>query len=472
MEHCSDGSGTARLLYAGSMAHAEDMLKCAATFGAEMHATREPETARRLLEEQAFDLAVIDVASFMGDLDAFRRADPCTAWIALLADSPNQPRLQHVITEYCSDYHTLPIDGARLVTAFGHAIRMARLHRATRDHTPQARPADSGMVGQCARMQSVFRGIEKMAEAEAPVLITGESGTGKEVAARSLHERSTRAKGPFIAVNCGALPANLIHAELFGAERGAYTGAQQRRIGRIEAAAGGTLFLDEIGELPADLQACLLRFLQEGTFQRLGSSIDIHANVRIVAATNVDLDRAIAERRFREDLYYRLNVLHIEMPALRERAADIEALAQHFFRVFAPEGKRSLRGFSQEALRQMAKYTWPGNVRELMNRVRRAVVMCEDRMIGVVDLGFERVDTEANVVSLETARATAEREALCSVLHKAGANISRAARHLDISRPALYRLMEKHGVSRQSGEGSDARLETVLAPRTVLNPLN
>ena len=230
------------------------------------------------------------------------------------------------------------------------------------------------MVGVSAPMQAVFRNLRKIAAVDAPVLITGETGTGKELAARAIHERSRRSSGPFVAVNCAALPATLIQSELFGYERGAFTGAQRRKIGSIESANGGILFLDEIGDLSLDLQVNLLRFLEESAIQRVGSPKEIPVDVRVIAATHDDMERATAEGRFREDLYYRLNVLRLEMPMLRARGEDIEVLARFFFEKFRQETSHKVIGFSPEALQSMADYDWPGNVRELINRVRRATV--------------------------------------------------------------------------------------------------
>jgi DNA-binding NtrC family response regulator len=250
-----------------------------------------------------------------------------------------------------------------------------------------------------------------------------------------------------MAVNCGALPANLIQSELFGHEKGAFTGAHQRKIGRIEAAAGGTIFLDEIGDLSLDLQVNLLRFLQAKTIERVGGTQSLQVDVRVIAATHVDLERAVAEGRFREDLYYRLNVLHLRVPALRERENDIELLARFFFEKFAKEKNPQVRGFSQQALQVMNTYAWPGNVRELINRIRRAMVMCENRLMTPGDLGLERRSARRTIRTLVGARAAAEKEAIQYALRHTGNNVSRAARELRISRVTLYRLIEKYSIA-------------------------
>jgi DNA-binding NtrC family response regulator len=303
------------------------------------------------------------------------------------------------------------------------------------------------MVGTSPVMQALFRDIRKVGAVDAPVLIQGESGTGKELTALAIHARSRRAGAPFMAVNCGALPANLIQSELFGHEKGAFTGAHQRKIGRIEAAAGGTIFLDEIGDLSLDLQVNLLRFLQAKTIERVGGTQSLQVDVRVIAASHVDLERAVAEGRFREDLYYRLNVLHLRVPALRERESDIELLARFFFEKFAKEKNPQVRGFSQQALQVMNTYAWPGNVRELINRIRRAMVMCENRLIAPGDLGLERRGVKRTIRTLGGARAAAEKEAIRYALQYARNNVSRAARELGISRVMLYRLKQKYGIA-------------------------
>ncbi|WP_168015221.1 sigma-54 interaction domain-containing protein [Halomonas salinarum] len=314
------------------------------------------------------------------------------------------------------------------------------------------------MLGNAASMQSLFCTIKKVAAVDAPVFINGESGTGKELTARSIHELSSRRDGPFNAVNCGALPTHLIQSELFGHEQGAFTGAVKRKIGRIEATQGGTLFLDEIGDLPLEMQVNLLRFLEDHKVQRIGDTSEIAVNVRVLAATHVDLKKAIEEGRFREDLYHRLNVLHISVPSLRERSQDIEIIANYFFDHFSREGSARARGFSQDSRVVMQQYRWPGNVRELINRVRRATVMCEHRLISPEDLGLERRSHDwREPLTLEKARDIAEHEVVNAALVRNKYKVQKAAKELGISRVTLYRMMEKHHISRHCCEENVSR---------------
>ncbi|MHB0986872.1 MAG: sigma-54 dependent transcriptional regulator [Sulfuricella sp.] len=367
-------------------------------------------------------------------------------WIALLPSNCMQNEdISHLIREHFYDYHTLPADIGRLLPILGHAYGMASIGPDTPAQNEEY-PGEDEMVGASPAMQSLFANLRKVAGVNAPVLITGESGTGKELSALAIHERSSRASGPFVAVNCGALPPTLIQSELFGYEKGAFTGASQRKTGRIEAAAGGTIFLDEIGDLPLDMQVNLLRFLQEKTIERVGSTANVSVDARVIAATHVDLEAAVREGRFREDLYYRLNVLDVRMPALRERQGDIELLARFFFRKFAADKRHNVQGFTQEALRAMNEHEWPGNVREMINRVRRAMVMCENRLITAADLGLEGRGQGRQMLSLDEVRAAAERKAIQNALQHTHRNVSRAAHELGVSRVTLYRLMDKCGL--------------------------
>jgi len=286
--------------------------------------------------------------------------------------------------------------------------------------------------------------LHKFAPVELPVLVTGETGTGKELAAHALHALSGRAGKPFIAVNCGAIPANLVQSELFGHERGSFTGADKRQIGVFEAAHGGTVFLDEVGDLPAEAQTSLLRVLQEGTFERVGSSQPLRADVRVLAATHVELEHAVAQGRFRSDLYYRLNVLRLLMPPSRERGADVQLLAEHFLRCFRLRHSVRARGFAPAALHAMRRFGWPGNVRELLNRVQRAAIMAEGELISERDLELGGAEHAPPGAMLQDARGQAERDVLLQTLRQTGYNVSECARQMQISRVTVYRLCRKH----------------------------
>ena len=376
---------------------------------------------------------------------------PALRWIALIPrEAAERPILRQLIGGAFYDYHSLPIDGKRLLLTLGHARGMAQIAAdAMLSEDWEANQGhESEMVGASPQMQKIYQEIRKVACVDAPVLITGESGTGKELTAQAIHERSSRAEGPFVAVNCGALPTNLIQSELFGHEKGAFTGAHEKKLGRIENASGGTLFLDEIGDLPMELQTNLLRFLQEKTIHRIGGRQDIHVDVRVLAATHVNLETAIKDGRFRQDLYYRLNVLQIKMPPLKDRTGDIPLLAQYIFRRFANEKGHRVKGFSEEAMHAMNHYDWPGNIRELINRVRRAMVMCEKFLISPVDLGLERRTNSRMQVTLTEARDNAEVGSIRAALAQSRGSVTVAAQQLGISRVSLYRLMEKHGITK------------------------
>jgi DNA-binding NtrC family response regulator len=366
-------------------------------------------------------------------------------WIAVLpAQRLQDPAWAKLVLENFYDHHTSPADPDRLLVVLGHAQgRVALKHNLNRRQEWVGRYQ---MVGKSRPMLDLYAKLDRVTRVDAPVLITGESGTGKELVARAIHQHSRRAPGPFVPVNCGGLPESLVHSELFGHERGSFTGAHQRKIGSIETASGGTIFLDEIGDLPLELQANLLRFLQEKTIVRVGSTQRIPIDVRVIAATHVDLDKAVQEGRFREDLFYRLNVLHLSVPALRERSGDIDLLVQALFEEFADQKNAVVQGFSREAMRAMAAYAWPGNVRELMNRVQHAMIMSEHRLIRPADLGLSSSTTARNVITLSRARAAAESDVIRLTLRNNANNVSRAARELGISRVTLYRLMEKFGI--------------------------
>jgi Response regulator containing CheY-like receiver, AAA-type ATPase, and DNA-binding domains len=297
-------------------------------------------------------------------------------------------------------------------------------------------------------MQDVFSTIRKVATTDAPVLITGESGTGKELVARAIHRLSIRKSMPFIPINCGAIPENLIESELFGHEKGTFTGAHAQRKGRFEMAEGGTLFLDEIGDLPLILQTKLLRFLQEKTIERVGGREQIEVDTRVLAATNRDLEEAMKNATFRDDLYYRLSVIKISLPALRERNADVVLLAKTFLDRYTSEIRKKVKGFSSQAIEAIERYSWPGNVRELENRIKRAVIMSEGKKITLEDLEMESTVGKKKCLVLKDAREILEKEFILKAIARNEKNLTKAASDLGVSRPTLYDLMEKLGISK------------------------
>ncbi|WP_197722066.1 sigma-54 dependent transcriptional regulator [Sulfuriflexus mobilis] len=369
-------------------------------------------------------------------------------WVALLTrrELLDNDLCRNTILNGFYDYHTLPTRPKILLNTLGHAYGMSTLKNRLSEEITVSSDEDE-MVGVSPVMRVHFANIRKLARVDAPVLINGESGTGKELSALAIHERSERSNSPFVAVNCGALPEKLIQTELFGHEKGAFTGAHQRKIGKIEAATGGTLFLDEIGDLPLEQQTSLLRFLQEKTIERVGGTSSLHIDVRVIAATHVDLEQAVQAGRFREDLYYRLNVVNLYVPPLRERVDDIEVLAKYFFKKFHNEAGNGVNGFSQHALQALNDYPWPGNVREMINKVRRAMLMCEGRLISAADLGLERRGPCRRIQRLDDARNNAEVDTIIAGLKQCRNNVSLAAKNLGVSRVTLYRLMEKHSIS-------------------------
>jgi len=295
----------------------------------------------------------------------------------------------------------------------------------------------------------VARTIERVASTNVSVMLLGASGTGKELLARAVHEQSGRGSGPFVAINCGAIPETLLEAELFGYERGAFTGAVKSNVGKIELAQGGTLFLDEVGDIPLPLQVKLLRFLQERVIERIGGRQPIQVDTRIVCATHRDLEAMIATGNFRDDLYYRLAEIVVKIPSLSERPGDAVLLARHFVTRFARELNPSVQGLSPDASAAIDAYTWPGNVRELENRIKRAVIMADGKLVTAADLDFQG-STTAEVemsINLRAAREVADRRAIRQAMSRAENNISGAAKLLGISRPTLYDLLKQYQLS-------------------------
>jgi DNA-binding NtrC family response regulator len=414
-----------------------------------MQMAHDVEAAHRQLRAQRFLAGLLAPATLdpaaCTEFDDFLVTHAELEWVGLFeAAALALPQCRELILDHLFDHHTQPVNPQHLALTLGHAYGHAALRQASNG---AEQPNDPAIVGHSQAIHTLLWQIQRIAKVDAPVLINGESGSGKELTAQAIHRQSSRAHGPFVPVNCGAIQPSLIQSELFGHAKGAFTGASRDKRGLIEAASGGTVFLDEIGDLPLELQINLLRFLQEKTINRVGSTQSIHVDVRVIAATNIDLEQAVQASAFREDLYYRLNVLPLHVPALRERKEDIVLLAEHFFNTFTSEKSHGLRGFSRRAMVAMEGHPWPGNVRELSNRVRRAMVMAEGRLITPVDLGLELLGDGATSEALGEARMQAERLAIATSLQQARRNITVAARHLGVSRMTLYRLMAKHGIS-------------------------
>jgi two-component system NtrC family response regulator len=345
-----------------------------------------------------------------------------------------------------TDFCQKPVEPPILKLIVARAFRMHALEEQNRQLQGQANSPLAGVIATDEAMLKVCRMVEKVAPTDVSVLILGESGTGKELLAHAIHALSARKAGSFIAINCAAIPEQLLESELFGHEKGAFTGAVKQTIGKIEMAEGGSLFLDEIGDMPAPLQAKLLRFLQDRVIERLGGRKPIPVNVRVVCATNQDLQALIAEGRFRQDLYYRISAVTVNVPPLRQRGSGVVVLAQAILQRIAAESATKLRGMSDDALSALQNYAWPGNVRELENKLRAAVIMAEGQLIHAQDLGFNDPVTGPAQLNLAEVRLQAERQALIQALALAQNNVSRAAELLGVSRPTLYDLLERCGV--------------------------
>ena len=339
------------------------------------------------------------------------------------------------------DFIAKPIDIDVLKLIIQRGLRMRELEQENRKLREGATNSLSGLVYASERMAQVAKMIERVGPMDVSVLLVGETGTGKDVVARELHAISPRGSQPFVAINCASIPENLLESELFGHERGAFTGAVKRTQGKFELANNGTLFLDEIGDMPLALQAKLLRFLQERRLERVGGRESISVNVRLICATNQKLEKLISEQRFREDLFYRINDVRIELPPLRERNGDVVVLAQHFLNTFNRAYYKKITGFTEEALSAMAVHQWPGNVRELENKVKRAVIMSDSKRISVQDLELENAKAQPRSLDLKSEVEKLEKKLVSEALSLTDGNVSKAAKLLGISRPHLYAML-------------------------------
>jgi len=399
------------------------------------------------------------VSEGFATLDGMSRQVPDTKVIVATSHGDRSHALR-AIAAGAYDFCEKPIDIGMLSTIVIRSLRLRTLEDENRRNQDSPAPSPiKGIVAADSAMMKVCRDVEKLAPANVAVLLLGESGTGKEALARALHDLSPRARQPFVAINCGAIPEALLESELFGHERGAFTGAVKQTLGKIELASKGTLFLDEIGDLPHPLQVKLLRFLQEQVVERIGGRQPIKVDVRVVSATNAMLQDQVDQGRFRGDLFYRLNAVTIRIPPLRNRGGDRLLLARHFLGLFSREFGRSVRGFSDDALAALEAHPWPGNIRELENRMKRAVLMSEGRLITATDLELAAGVEDLTAYDLRTARARAEREVVQRALARSSGTLATAARLLGISRPTLYTLLEAHGLEASghlSGPGGPA----------------
>jgi two-component system response regulator HydG len=425
--------------------------------GYTVHTTTSGEEALNRLAEQDIELLLCDVKMpKMDGLTVLRRVKATDASVAVVMISGHNDIATAVtaMQEGAYDYLLKPLSRDDVLRAVQKALAVRALQvenlllrRQVRDHFARAQA-----IGSSPAWRRVSQMVEQVAPSQATVLLTGESGTGKELIAGLLHRLSPRAEHPFIVLNAAAMPATLLEAELFGYERGAFTGALQRKPGHFELADRGTLFLDEIGDMPLEVQAKLLRVLQDGTFKRLGSTRILQVNVRVVAATNKNLTQEVAAERFRQDLYYRLNVITLQLPPLRERRSDIPLLAAHFVRKYAQENRKKVTAIQQEALQRLRNYSWPGNVRELENTLERAVVLAQGPAITVADLHLddppERLPDTRDyfVLPADSTLAQIEREAIVQALQRSKGNRQAVARQLAIGPATLYRKFKEYQI--------------------------
>jgi len=384
-------------------------------------------------------------------LEALLSVDRLTKIVVLTGNNERANALQ-AIQLGAYDFMQKPVHLETLKLILSRAAYVSQLEQDTRRlHQQAIQEGFQGLIGTSAPMQRLFETVRRVAVSDLAVLIVGESGTGKELVARAVHHESPRRTGPFIAINCGAIPDNLLESELFGHEKGAFTGAHLQRKGRIELAQGGTLFLDEIGELPLSLQVKMLRFLQEQQIERVGGRESIAVDTRIVAATNMNLMEALELGTFRKDLFYRLSVVPLQVPPLRDREEDSVFLAQAFVLRYRDQLNARVVGLSEEARAAIRAYSWPGNVRELENRIKRAVVMAHGTTLQPVDLELSAAPAPPAYLTLREARSQFEKNLIRQALARTNGNVTRAAEELGISRQALHESMHKYGLDKSKG---------------------
>ena len=390
-----------------------------------------------------------NVSEGMATLQQILELAPHTKVIVSTGNDEHETAVQ-AIGMGAYDFLPKPVDATQLQLIVARAFRLFDLEVENR-RLRERRVGDAvfeNLLGASTEMTAVFRTVEKVAPTNARVLLLGESGTGKELIAQALHKLSQRADGPFVAINCAAIPGELLESELFGYEKGAFTGANKTTPGKVEFADGGTLFLDEIGDLPVGLQAKLLRFLQEQVIERVGGREEIAVDVRVLCATHQNLAALIEAQRFREDLYYRVSEVSVDIPPLRERSGDAVLLAQSFLRRFCEDHEKTINGFSPDAIAAIESHPWRGNVRELENVIKRAVILSDGHQITAQDLGIEANGSAGQPLNLREVRDAAERSAILRALTMHEGNVSLAAKDLGISRPTLYGMMNKFNIAR------------------------
>ena len=380
-------------------------------------------------------------------LQEILKLKPQTKVIVVTGNDDRENAIQ-AVSMGAYDFYQKPVDLEVLNLIIQRAFNLDQLEKDKLRLQNQGNEPLQGMIASCDTMQKLCRDVEKIAPTQANVLLLGESGTGKEVFAKAIHHLSDRADKPFVVINCGAIPENLLESELFGYEKGAFTGATQQKRGRIEDAQGGTFFLDEIGDMPYPLQVKILRFIQQRTIQRLGGKEEISVDVRIICATHQNLDKLIEEKQFREDLYYRISEIKLEIPPLRDRAGDALVIAKVLLNRYAKQNNKKVSGFTEQAVQAIETYHWPGNIREMENKLKRAVIMCEGQKLTETDLELAASqEVETLPFNLKEVREQAETMAIKRALNYCDYNVSNTAKLLGVTRPTLYTMMEKYHIS-------------------------
>jgi two-component system, NtrC family, response regulator len=449
-------------------------MRCALETDYEVFVASNEIDAMAIFERERMAVVTLDLSLNPGnlaDLGGFRLLErmlahePSTRVIVITGNNEQATAL-HAVGRGACDYYSKPIRLEELKVIIQRAYHIHQLHQRLRQSCPGSGNEFHGIIGSSRSMQDIFRFIERVALSDISVLISGESGTGKELVAHAIHRQSQRKDNPFVVVNCGAIPENLLESELFGHEKGAFTGAYAQKRGKFELAHTGTLFLDEIGELVPSLQVKLLRFLQDRKIERIAGREPIDLDVRIIAATNRDLKKDMENRLFREDLYYRLKVVPLDIPPLRERREDIVPLAQYFLKKYCRENRKSLVSLSSEAETALSLHPWPGNVRELENVIGRAVVLSSHALLRPSDLGL-KLERGLTDVNLKFAKTALEIDYIKRALSRNNGVVSRAARDLGISRVNLYELIDRYNIRVQEFKVANARSKQQVITREV-----